>query len=368
MEYNKSHLLDVLRVFFKWKRPILIFTGAAAIISVVASLLLPNYYQAETIFYAASPDLQSPATIFGDSNKDLEFFGEGEDRDRLLQAANSNDLFNYMVQTFHLYQHYDIDSTQLKAPYKMRKRFAKHFKVIKNERDAIVLSVEDKDRELAAKMANTARDKVNEIGNKLLRGSQKQIIESFRQQIEQKEKILKNIADSMAVYRTKYGIFDAKYQSKVIAELTPKLNANLAREKVFLKMFQQQGIRDSIRVYKTKIAATEQQIKSLSNETKGSSFSTGISKLKQLEAVERTMSQELAEERVKYEKYKAAFLVPKPALFVQDIAEVPVVKSRPKRSFIVLGVTFLAFLISLLGVFVLEYNKDVDWKSIKNTK
>ncbi|MGB1216551.1 MAG: hypothetical protein ACPG5P_01675, partial [Saprospiraceae bacterium] len=69
-----------------------------------------------------------------------------------------------------------------------------------------------------------------------------------------------------------------------------------------------------------------------------------------------------------YRKYVSAFSVPKPAMFVQDEAEIPIIKSWPKRSYMVLSATFLAFIFSLLGVLILEYNKDVDWKSIVNSK
>jgi hypothetical protein len=80
--------------------------------------------------------------------------------------------------------------------------------------------------------------------------------------------------------------------------------------------------------------------------------------------MEQTLMEELGEDKAKYKKYKSAFSVPKPALFVQDVAEAPVIKSWPRRTTMVLGSTFLTFVFCLLGVLVLEYNRDVDWKGI----
>ena len=63
MEYKES-LLGVLQTLFKWKKPILITTLIGAVGSIIIVLLLPVYYQSETIFYAASPDLAMPERMF----------------------------------------------------------------------------------------------------------------------------------------------------------------------------------------------------------------------------------------------------------------------------------------------------------------
>jgi uncharacterized protein involved in exopolysaccharide biosynthesis len=39
-------------------------------------------------------------------------------------------------------------------------------------------------------------------------------------------------------------------------------------------------------------------------------------------------------------------------------------KSRPKRSLIVLGLSFLAFILSCLGVLLMEATKEVNWRDI----
>lgn len=368
MEYSRDNLLDVVKTIFKWKKPIIITCFVIGVLTAAVSLLMPNYYEASTTFYAASPSLQSPSVIFGESTRELKFYGEGEDMDRLIQSAESNELFRYMSEKFNLYQHYDIDSTDKKARFKLRMEFSDHFNIIKNERDAIVLSVEDKQKDLSAKMANAARDKINEIANGLIRESQKEIINSFEKQILSKENILKSISDSLSYFRSKYGIFDAGYQKEVIGTQMPTLQSNIAGEKARLEIYKKKSRRDSISTISTRIAGYEEKLKALTLGRDGLDLTTGISKIDQLAKVEQTIIEELSDDRANYEKYNSAFKVPKPALFVQDYAEEPVVKSRPKRSFIVLGVTFLAFLFSILGILIMEYNKDVDWKSIVNAQ
>lgn len=368
MEYNRDNLLDVVRTFFKWKKPIIITCLAVGVITAAVSLLLPNYYEASTTFYAASPSLQSPSVIFGESSKDLEFYGEGEDMDRLIQAAESNELFRFMAKKFDLYKHYDIDSTHVKARFKLRTAFNSHFSIIKNERDAIVLSIEDKDKALSAQMANAARNKINEIGTGLIRGSQEEIIKSYEKQISNKELALKTIADSLAVLRELHGIFDATTQKETLGELLPNLQSSIASEKARLEIYIKKNRRDSINKIKDRLVGFEERLKALTTGKDGANISMGLSKIEKLSTVEIVIMEELGDDKSNYEKYKSAVAVAKPALFIQDVAEEPVVKSRPKRSLIVIGATFMAFLFSLLGVLVLEYNKDVDWKGIVNAK
>jgi tyrosine-protein kinase Etk/Wzc len=364
MEYSRDNLLDVVRTIFKWKKPIVTTCLTVGIIAAAISLLLPDYYEASTTFYAASPSLQSPSL----GEKELQYYGKGEDMDRLVQASKSNDLFNSMVQEFDLYQHYDIDTSDIKAKAKLRVRFDKYFNVIKNERDAIILSVEDVDRELSAKMANAARNKINDIANGLIRGSQIDIIKSYEKQISEKIKSLATISDSLSILRDRYGIFDADYQKKVIGMQMPILQSDIASEKARLAVYEKRNKRDSINAISTRIVGFEGKLEALNVGKNGLDISTGISLIDQLSKTEEAIIEELGDDRATYEKYKSSFSVPKPALFVQDIAETPVVKSRPKRSFLVIGVTFLAFLFSLLGVLVFEYNRDIDWKSIINAK
>lgn len=368
MEYSRDNLLDVVRTIFKWKKPIIITCLAIGLVTAAISLLLPNYYEASTTFYAASPSLQSPSVIFGESTKELQFYGTGEDMDRLVQASESNELFNYLTEEFDLYNHYDIDTSSIKAKSKLRLRFSKHFNVIKNERDAIILSVEDKDREFSAKMANAARDKINDIANGLIRESQSEIIKSYELQISDKIETLTIISDSLSALRSRYGIFDADYQKKVIGTQMPTLQSDIASEKARLAVYEKRKRRDSINVISARIVGYEEKLKALNVGKDGLSISEGISLIDQLAKTEEAIIEELGEDQANYKKYKSSFSVPKPALFVQDYAEVPVIKSRPKRSILVVGVTVLAGLFLLLGVLIFEYNRDVDWKSIVNAK
>jgi hypothetical protein len=51
-----------------------------------------------------------------------------------------------------------------------------------------------------------------------------------------------------------------------------------------------------------------------------------------------------------------------------EAAEVPIYKSRPVRSLICIGEVFIAFILSVIGVLILDVYKDVNWREIVNAK
>ncbi|HQW02861.1 MAG TPA: hypothetical protein PLR30_10315, partial [Saprospiraceae bacterium] len=53
MAMEKDSLLPILGTLYPWRRRIMYITVGAFVVSALLSLLLPNYYQGKTVFYAA---------------------------------------------------------------------------------------------------------------------------------------------------------------------------------------------------------------------------------------------------------------------------------------------------------------------------
>ncbi|MCB0628404.1 MAG: hypothetical protein KDD15_01690, partial [Lewinella sp.] len=117
---NKDNLLDVLRTIFRWKKAILYLCLAAGIVAAIVVLVVPVYYQASTVFFVASPDQSTPELIFGNSLSEPELYGDESDIDRLLTIAEGNELVEFLIDSFQLYEHYDIDRNNAKAPYNIK--------------------------------------------------------------------------------------------------------------------------------------------------------------------------------------------------------------------------------------------------------
>ena len=261
MNYKDS-LLGIIQTLFRWKKPILIITAIAAIGSCVVVLLLPVYYQGTTIFYAASPDLAMPEAIFGSTTEGMEYYGEDEDIDRIMTIAESSELAEYLITAYSLMTHYEIDTGSVKAPFKVREKFDNLYEVKKNKYDAIELSIEDKDREKCAAMANSARIKINEIAQRLIKTSQGEILKTYEANIKDKEEQLQSLNDSLLNVRGKYGVYNTETQSELLATLLAKAEAKLANAKARLNSYKKAGNapRDTILILNATVeAATERK-------------------------------------------------------------------------------------------------------------
>ncbi|MFN7118926.1 MAG: Wzz/FepE/Etk N-terminal domain-containing protein, partial [Saprospiraceae bacterium] len=201
---QRDHLLGVVQTLWNWRKSILLVCVAAVLGTAIISLFLPNYYRATTVFLATSPDQAKPDALFSAR----EYYGNANDVDRLLTIAESNELVEFLVDTFNLYEHYDINKQNPRAAYNVRQKFFSLYEVKKNKRDAIELSVEDRDRELAARIANAAREKIDEIAQKLVKEGQAKAIQTFENQIQVKQALLKNLSDTLIVLSNTYGIYN----------------------------------------------------------------------------------------------------------------------------------------------------------------
>ena len=65
--------------------------------------------------------------LFSQSTGEIEidYFGTASDVDRILTIANTSSLIDYVINHFHLMEHYDIDSTKEMARYNCKKEFFK---------------------------------------------------------------------------------------------------------------------------------------------------------------------------------------------------------------------------------------------------
>ena len=360
---HKDNLLGVLKTLYKWRKPIVYLCTAVAIGSVVISLLLPNYYESTTIFYAASPDLAKPEVV-GVNEKDKEYYGESEDMDRVLTICESSKIADYLIKKYNLYEHYDIDSTRKKAAHKVKKAFLKHYEVVKTKYDAIEITVEDEDPQIAMNMVNDARIMVNDLGQQLIKNSQLESIKKQEQQLLEQKKNLKALGDSLAKLRNTYGIYNTVSQSELLAELLAKSESNLTRTKARLTQLQTTGgvRRDTITKLRSNITGYEEEVKSLNARI--DHFNKGMSIVDALEQEHKEARDQTGLDNERLKHYRAAHQSPFTAIYLIEPGELPVVKSRPVRSVIVLASVFVAFLFGVIGVLLLEAYRDFNWKEI----
>ncbi|THH39855.1 GumC domain-containing protein [Neolewinella litorea] len=356
------HLLGVLRTLWQWRRAILFTTAAGAVVAIIISLLLPVYYTGYTSFVAISPEQVSIESTFGTAGARIQFYGTGDDIDRLLSIAESNEVIDYMIDTFNLYGVYDIDSTNRKGPVRVVEEFQRRYAVERTPRDIIELTVEDRDPARAAQMANAARERINEVNLRLIRATHGRNASGLQQEAEGSQRRLDELNKRLSELRETSGIYNTEAQSEALATAASKLDQQIAGTQARLTAFREMGVRDSIAKLTVDLTGLRQTRGALTDQL--AKLNASIGQIDNLEEERLQANESLSESRTRLKQYQSILDGDRRTLEVIEAARTPLVKSSPIRWLIVVATTVLTFLCAVIGVLLLESGRQYDWGSI----
>jgi uncharacterized protein involved in exopolysaccharide biosynthesis len=99
-------------------------------------------------------------------------------------------------------------------------------------------------------------------------------------------------------------------------------------------------------------------------EKRVSMLNEGQLTLNELEVRYYSYIEQISQERQRLKLLYSAQNANIPALLEMENAEIPLMKSRPKRTLIVLGATLGAFFLSIFLVLLLDQYKEINWKEV----
>lgn len=363
---HKDNLLSVLSTLFRWKKQIFYVCLITGIGAVAISLFMDNWYESSTIFYAASPDQALPKPV-GVEDTDRKYYGEPEDVDRILSICESGAVANFLIDKYNLYEHYDIDTTSKLAKFNIMKAFRSHYDVRKTEYGAIELAMEDKEPVMAANMVNDARNRVVEISQNIIKGNQSLEMKTFENTINEKNKYLVELGDSIQKVRVKFGVYNTITQSEGLSQQISSAEGLLARERARRGILAKKsfgGLRDTLAMIDAVIEGTTKQIEKLNSIL--DQFNKGVAKVELLDDLHSEASEQLSLDQERLKQLQSINNSYINTIFLVEAGEVPVRKSRPKRSLICLAAVFIAFILSVAAVLLMDTYKDVNWREIYN--
>lgn len=156
-------------LIFIWKRRkiIGIFTGVAAVLSVVISLLLTPLYRSTAIVFPAATSTVSFSEQRNAKASSMDF-GEEEQAEQLVQILQSSRIRDRIVDQFDLMKHYDISSDDANKHHKLVKKYNNHFFFVRTRFGSIQIDVLDRDPQKAADMANKIVELVDSVKNDMV--------------------------------------------------------------------------------------------------------------------------------------------------------------------------------------------------------
>ncbi len=376
---DEIDLLDYLNVIVKRRRMILRNIFYAAIGMALLSFILPNSYTAKATLLPPDEGEQqglrgllanSPISMLnlpGVPSSSSDVFAEIL-KSRSVGEGVLKHQYNYDGEKKNLFEIFDEDSRE-----KALKKLKNSTTISTNEQGIVEISVEVKDADLAAQIANVyveELDKVNqEKSFSRAKNSRKYIEEQLKITQENLDKASKLLAD----FQSKNKAVNLEEQTKVAIERAGAIKGTIMAKEVELQVALQTMKKNNpamVRLQK-ELDELRKQIHQLQF---GNSASPVDQKdyfipfadvpevgLKYAELFREVKVQETVWELLNQQYYSAKIQEARdtPTVQVLDDAVPPELRTSPKRKLLVLVASFLAMMFSVFWAFVLEYREKV---------
>ena len=312
---EELNYLVFYRILASWKKQLLVILGTTAIISSLVMLSKPNLYKASTIFYPASISIQKP--VFTEAERNINYYGDDHDVDRILSIANSMDTKTEIINDLQLRQSYGLKETS-RSVEKLYQQFNKSYTAIKTKYDAIIISFEDKNPELAADVANYARSIVDKKTQEIVKNAQNDVLKNAETALNIIEEQILELNKKLTIERKKYGVYDTQSQSEAFAILESR---------------------------GTNMTDLRKRIKD---------YTEGLSVVKSLEDQLLFASEEQVKYKSNVYRLRSAIQSKITSIHLIQRAQKPIKKSGPIRSLYVLGSLLLMTFVSIASILFLE--------------
>ena len=162
---NEFNLVGVVHAWQRQWKIITLFVAVSLAVASILLLFLPKQYEATAVATAGNPLLSDKAYLFNPNiNQLYSNYGNTDDLDRLYGIANLDTTYKVIVDSFNLVDYYK--STGANNPIRRRNAvfsLRKDVEVQKNEVNQLTVSVWNKNPALAANIANTIINVVQQI-------------------------------------------------------------------------------------------------------------------------------------------------------------------------------------------------------------
>ncbi|HIA10755.1 MAG TPA: hypothetical protein EYN38_04530 [Flavobacteriales bacterium] len=216
---NSFDASGLVAFLYVWRKPLIIVSVAAAILSAVfsAPFFIKPKYESRVILFPGSTSSISKAVLnesAGIKNDILEF-GEEEQVDQLLQILNSDDIKFRIISKYNLMSHYDIDADGSYPITKLNKEYDDNISFRRTEFMSIEIKVLDIDPDTAAMIANDISNLLDTAKNRMQKDIAVKAFEIVKTEYDGLTTYIASIKDSLKRLGM-LGVHDYKSQSEVL--------------------------------------------------------------------------------------------------------------------------------------------------------
>lgn len=324
LDFDSSNLLLFI---YRWRKPLIIVTVVAAVLSAVfsAPMFITPKFESTVIMFPTSTASISKSLLSKNSasKEDLLAFGEEEQAEQLIQILNSDEIRQKIIDRYDLMVHYEIDTTDRYKFTKLFKEYESNIQYKRTEFQSVRVDVLDSDPELAADMANDIAALVDSVKNRMQKDRAFKAMKIAEAEYLEMKDYVKELEDSLNSMR-QMGVNDYESMSERFNEYYAKAileNNTRAAEKL------------------------AEQLKILSK------YGGAYVSIRDMLEHEK---EQLSHLRAKYQEAKVDAEQTLPHKFIVNNAFPAEKKSYPIRWLIVLISTVSTFILALLAIIVYE--------------
>lgn len=314
--FNSDELIGFL---WKKRKPLIIITVAAAVISVAISLMLTPYYKATATVF---PTRSNSVDFQGTARNSVVEFGDEADAERLLQVLISPEIRDSLTLKYDLYEHYDIDSNESQARFKFQEAYEGNVQFNRTRYNSITIDVFDADPEVAADMANDIVRLVDTVMNRMIRERSKAPMWAVQGEVELIKTEMSDYSDRLKALSDS-GVVGIDARANLNSDI---LEAKRAGDKALVMELERE------KEASQKYGADYDLYSNLSEF-----FSLRYSNILDVNDQAHQYAHTNIQQTIRH-----------------SMAEVPDKKAKPKRAIIVVFSTFSAFLFGIFALLALE--------------
>jgi len=210
---------DFILYVWKRKKPLILITLAAAIISILVSLAITPMFKSTVVMFPASESPVSKSLLQTNYQDRIGMlgFGEEEQLERILQVLHSDEIRDKIIEQFNLMEHYEIDPLKQYPKTKLFEEYASNIKFRRTEYNSIIIEVRDKDPQMAADLANGIASLIDNTMNQMKQERATKAFELVEREYNSARKRVKELNDSISYYN-RLGVVAHEHQIERLTE------------------------------------------------------------------------------------------------------------------------------------------------------
>lgn len=210
MDNQNISSANLLIKIYKWRKPLVIYTGLAAVISIVITLLIAPQYHATSIIFPVRQFSVSKLLIEQNNGNQEDYMeiGDEDDAEKIIQVLNSDNLKLKVANYFNLWERWKINKDKFDLHY-LQLKWDNMVKIKRTDFNSIKIEAFDYSAQGAADISNSIVSFCDTVRKEMVSDMANKAFNIVKEEYENTIERMNVLEDSLQVLR-KLGVLDYK--------------------------------------------------------------------------------------------------------------------------------------------------------------